>query len=335
MSSQPEVGVVIPSHNRRALLARTLRGVLAQRDVALQVVVVDDGSADDTSDYVTGLGDARVTLVRHEVPRGVSAARNSGIERCFAPWVAFSDDDDVWSPVKLRAQLDALAAHGRARWATTGSVRVYGEDLRILFGEPVPRTSEVADVLLKNNIIPGGASSVLASTELVREVGGFDTRMSNLADWDMWIRLGLRSPLAVVPRPLVGYYTHVGSMAGNVDSALQDLGVIREKHRSAIAARGVEPSLENLLWYLSALQLRAGRRVGAARVLLRLVPLGRPAVHAFRNAAVGLVWPGLQRYRDRRDERALSPEWRCEAEAWLTAFRFRRACSDVTNHRSP
>ncbi|MGY1631527.1 glycosyltransferase family 2 protein [Geodermatophilus sp. SYSU D01186] len=322
MSHRPAaVGVVVPTHNRRALLERTMRGVLAQQDVELTVVVVDDGSADDTADYVQGLGDPCVTLVRHEVPRGVSAARNSGIEACSAPWIAFSDDDDVWAPTKLRAQLDALEAHGRAKWATTGSVRVHGEDLQILFGEPVPQTTDVADVLLKNNIIPGGASSVLASTEVVREVGGFDTRMSNLADWDMWIRLGLRSPLVFVPRPLVGYYTHVGSMASNVESALRDLDLIRQKYRTEIATRGVEPSLENLLWYLSALQLRAGRRVAAARALLRLVPLGRPAVHAIRNAAAGLVWPGLQRYRDRRDERALSPAWRQEAEAWLTAFR--------------
>ena len=104
-----DVTVVIPSHNRRELLHRTLRSVLAQEDVALTVLVVDDGSADDTEASVEALHDPRVTVLRHPVPAASSAARNTGIARATTTWLAFVDDDDLWAPGKLRAQLDALA----------------------------------------------------------------------------------------------------------------------------------------------------------------------------------------------------------------------------------
>ena len=122
--SSSAVTVVIPTHNRRELLHRTLRSVLAQRDVGLSVLVVDDGSAEEVAPSVEALGDPRVTVLRHPVARGVSAARNTGIAAATTPWVAFVDDDDLWAPVKLRAQLDALAATQGARWACTGSINV-------------------------------------------------------------------------------------------------------------------------------------------------------------------------------------------------------------------
>jgi glycosyltransferase involved in cell wall biosynthesis len=100
-----DVTVVIPTHNRKELLDRTLRSVLAQEDVDLSVVVVDDGSADGTEAFVQALADPRVSVVRHPEARGVSAARNTGIARATTTWLAFVDDDDLWAPTKLRAQL--------------------------------------------------------------------------------------------------------------------------------------------------------------------------------------------------------------------------------------
>lgn len=317
----PEVCVVIPTRNRCDILARTLRTVLWQQDVDLQVVVVDEGSSDATPAMLRAVRDPRLLVLRHDQPQGVAKARNAGIARCTAPWVAFLDDDDLWAPRKLRAQLDALRQDGEAAWSCTGSVRVYGEQLRVGAAEPVPGRRDIADVLLHNNVIPGGASSVLASTELVRAVGGFDPRLSNLADWDLWTRLGLRSPLVSVPHALVGYYTHVGSMAGDVGSALRDLDVVEDKYAAERAERGVRLSVENMLWYLAGLQLRAGRPWTAARLHLRLVPYGRPAVHALRHAVLGLVWPGLQAFRDRREERNSSQAWRAEADTWLEPLR--------------
>jgi glycosyltransferase involved in cell wall biosynthesis len=98
----PDVSVVIPTRDRSRLLVLALRSALRQREVDLEVVVVDDGSGDDTPEVVAGLRDARVHLVRHPGPHGVSAARNSGIAAARGRWIAFLDDDDLAARVGVR-----------------------------------------------------------------------------------------------------------------------------------------------------------------------------------------------------------------------------------------
>src|SRR5437773_12542953 len=97
------VSVVVPTRNRPRMLATCLRARLAQVDVDCEVIVVDDGS----SPPVSARTDAHVKLIRHATPQGASAARNSGIAASRGEWVAFCDDDDLWAPDKLSAQLDA------------------------------------------------------------------------------------------------------------------------------------------------------------------------------------------------------------------------------------
>jgi len=181
-----DVTVIIPTHNRRRLLARTLHSVLAQKDVDLEVVVVDDGGLDDTASLIESLDDARVRFVRHPKSRGVSAARNSGIERATSAWLAFVDDDDLWAPDKLCSQLGALAADPSAGWSCTGSVNIDAQCQISGWATP-PRDPAVADLLLRQNWVPGGGSGVMASRDLTLEIGGFDEALSNIADWDFYI----------------------------------------------------------------------------------------------------------------------------------------------------
>ena len=125
-TGSPVVSVVVPTHDRRRLLVQTLGSILGQREVDLEVLVVDDGSRDGTAEVVAGLGDARVRLLRHDTPQGVAAARNRGIAEATGTWLAFCDDDDLWAPDKLARQLQAAHQTGRG-WVYTGEVRI---DLR-------------------------------------------------------------------------------------------------------------------------------------------------------------------------------------------------------------
>jgi len=133
-ADRPDISVVIPTRNRRRLLALALASVLDQRGVRLEVIVVDEASTDDTVEMVRSIADPRVRLVRHAVPLGKSAARNRGIAESAGDWIAFLDDDDLWAPDKLRLQLQALRAERRA-WAYTGAVNIT-DDHRILGGAP-------------------------------------------------------------------------------------------------------------------------------------------------------------------------------------------------------
>src|SRR5918994_5708347 len=167
----PEVSVVIPTRDRGRLLALTLHSVRWQREVDLEVVVVDDGSSDDTAQVVAALAAPRVRLVRHDHPQGVSAARNRGIAEAGGAWVAFLDDDDLWAPDKLACQLEAAHQTGRT-WVYTGGVSV-DERLRVLDGGPPPPPDQVVELLGRYNPVPVGASNVLVRADTLARAGRF------------------------------------------------------------------------------------------------------------------------------------------------------------------
>ena len=115
-----DASIVIPTRNRSGLLQTTIRSALRQRDVAFEVIVVDEGSTDDTTAVLAGIRDVRLQVIRHDTPRGLSVARNHGAEKARGEWLAFLDDDDLWAPEKLIQQLRAAHETGR-EWAWTAA----------------------------------------------------------------------------------------------------------------------------------------------------------------------------------------------------------------------
>jgi glycosyltransferase involved in cell wall biosynthesis len=295
--------------------------VLAQRDVDVAVIVVDDGGSDGTPEAIHDLNDNRVTVVRHDRPRGVSAARNSGIAKAVTPWLAFVDDDDLWAPDKLRSQLDALAADASAGWSCTGSVNI-DEHCNVSWWAEPPQASDVGNVLLQANEIPGGGSGVVASRNLTLAVGGFDESLSNLADWDFYIRLGLRSPLAAVSQPLLGYYVHPQGMALNVRKSDLEYRYVDQKYGPVRAVRGVTMDRKAWLHYLSGQAYRSGDRLVATRLSVELV--GR--YRHWRTVPTCAFWLAPEAVRQLRPGRRqrdlpLPPGWADEAKFWLAPYR--------------
>jgi glycosyltransferase involved in cell wall biosynthesis len=311
-STASDVSVVVPTHNRRDLLTSTLRSILCQRDADLEVVVVDDGSRDpDVAAQVTAdLADDRVVLVRNAVPTGVSAARNRGIATARGSWVAFCDDDDLWAPDKLALQL--AAAHTTSRdWVYTGAVKIDLQQ-RVIGGLPPP-TPEVALARLPHvNPVPGGCSGVLASAATLRRVGGFDSGLVNLADWDMWMRLAMTGPPAYVPRPLVAYRIHP-------HNASKDTALILAEAHSLNGRHGSRIDYGALYHYLAWVHLRSGQGRSSLRFYAMAVAhgtVGAPVADLWwklrqRFGVHGMDLPGEQ---SRRAHRA---RWRAAAEAWL------------------
>src|SRR5262245_24951865 len=153
-----DVSVVVPTRNRRYLLAKTLRSALQQQGVASEIIVVDDASTDETPAFLAGLTDEGVRVVRHDSPRGLSAARNHGASEARGEWVAFLDDDDLWAPDKLRRQIDAAREAAR-EWAYAGAVNLDGN--RIVLGHPPLPPEQAVTALFRYNPIPGGGSNVI------------------------------------------------------------------------------------------------------------------------------------------------------------------------------
>ena len=317
---RPRVSVVIPTRNRRHLLARTLASVLRQVDVDLEVVVVDDASEDGTEAYLRSLEDDRLLVIRHEEAVGPSVARNVGVEAAAAPLVAFCDHDDLWATEKLTSQVMAMRQQAGARWACAGVVLV-DERLRIVRARHPPSEPDLIKGLLASDTVPGGGSGVVAETSLIRSLGGFDAKLTLLCDWDMWIRLALHSPMASSDRPLVGYLRHNQSLTGSGMTSFEDeYEYIRAKFRQERRRFGAELSEAETQGWVADSDARAGRRGPAVRRYLRIV-WRHGSRSALKRMAAVAVWPGSIRLADRTERRRITPDWMREAEAWLRPYR--------------
>jgi glycosyltransferase involved in cell wall biosynthesis len=268
VSSRPDVTVVIPTRDRWPLLASAaLPSALGQEDVGVEVLVVDDGSRDETPARLAELADTRVRAIRHPDSLGVARARNAGIVEARGEWVAFLDDDDVWSPRKLRLQLDAAAAAGAS--FVYGGAAAVAKDRSWLYSLPPTDPAVLARTLLMRNVLWGGSSNVVARTGLVRQAGGFDERLFQLADWDLWIRLTQTAPVAACPEVVVGCIVHPESMLlTSEDDVFEELRYIEEKHRATREASGVSIDRRLFRRWVASGHVRAGRRGRAARMLL-------------------------------------------------------------------
>jgi glycosyltransferase involved in cell wall biosynthesis len=281
----PEVTIVIPTRNRWELLAATaLPSALGQEEVDHEIVVVDEGSTDGTAAGLASIGDPRLRVVRHDQARGVAQARNAGIAAAGGTWVAFLDDDDVWSPEKLRRQLDAGAqasfVYSAAAWLDAH--RRYQRTL------PPPSADGLSLRLLRWNEIWAGGSNVIARTEVLTRLGGFDERLFQLADWDMWLRLALAGSAAAVNDVLVGYVQQPQSMLlTDRRDVFAEFRYLVEKHQDASARLGARPDSAKFARWVAFGHLRADRRRLAATTYLRAVRHGDAASALRAVAALG------------------------------------------------
>jgi glycosyltransferase involved in cell wall biosynthesis len=311
MNAPPEVTVLIPTRNRSALVRTALAAALRQEDVELEVVVVDDGSSDETPSVLAEVVDPRVRVLRHDERRGVAQARNTGIAHARGEWVAFLDDDDLWAPRKLRKQLDEAVSEG-AEFVYAGAV-LLDEHRRAIETFPAPHPADVARNLLQSYAIPAGASNVVAKTEVIRRLGGFDEALFHLDDWDLWLRLALAGPAAASREVLVGYLLHPRNRVLEDESdVMGEFRHLVEKHRPASSAHGVEFDRVAFSRWLAGGHRRAGRRFRAARVYASTAIACRDGGSAVRALAV-LGGEGVMKARRRRSppdgDGAAIPEW--------------------------
>ncbi|MFB6105940.1 MAG: glycosyltransferase family 2 protein [Halobacteriaceae archaeon] len=195
----PAVSVVVPAYNRAHSVGTAMESVLEQTFTDLELLVVDDGSTDETRAVVTGCEDPRVRYVAHETNRGRSAARNTGIEAARGRYVAFLDSDDRWRPRKLQRQVTDLRSRGPA-WVASytdyetarGSRLTAVEDL-VGWLRPDPRTREggvdLARELLQMKVLMAPGSTLLAERSALARTGGFDTELDIHEDWDLVLAL--------------------------------------------------------------------------------------------------------------------------------------------------
>ena len=203
MASSPTVTVIVPTYNRAHLVSRAIRSVLAQTFQDWELEVVDDGSTDNTSTVVEAFRDDRIHYLKLEVNRGAPAARNTGLRAARGAYLAFLDDDDVWLPMKLERQVEALqttilpnvgAVHcGVLLFSDQGERQLDLDGIR----------GDIYEQVLARSL-PIGVGSSLVVRRAVLEAGIlFDEALPDFGDWDYLLRVSRQYQVEYVPEPLV------------------------------------------------------------------------------------------------------------------------------------
>jgi GT2 family glycosyltransferase len=205
MTEAPAISVIIPVFNRGYCLAATLRSVLAQTFTDFEVIVVDDGSTDDSAAVARSFG-GRVQVFT-QTNRGVSAARNTGLRAARGKWIAFLDSDDFWRPQKLERQLAALQKHGGV-WCATQPVDQNGrplfriEEVKSVPAEPgiffIPQPVELVVVATCHPYL----QSMLVEKKLTQRAGWFAEELFGPEDTEYIFRLSQLSGMYFVDEPL-------------------------------------------------------------------------------------------------------------------------------------
>jgi glycosyltransferase involved in cell wall biosynthesis len=219
------VSVIIPTYNYGRFIQEAVSGVLRQTLAPREIVVVDDGSTDDTQDALTEFGDF-VRYIRQE-NQGVCAARNTGVANSSGDYIAFADADDVWLPEKLEKQMAKFAGDSEIGLVHCG-MREFegktGETVRFrLEGEEGWLANEL--LLWESAAINVSGSAIVVSREAFERVGGFDRAIKVGEDWDFCYRVAKDFKVGFVPEVLVDYRSLGANAHGNV--AEMELGMGR------------------------------------------------------------------------------------------------------------
>jgi glycosyltransferase involved in cell wall biosynthesis len=194
-----QVSVIIPTYNRSRIIKEAVDSVLAQDYKDVEVIVVDDGSTDNTSETLASYGDEISVLFQDN--KGVSAARNRGIAEASGQFVAFLDSDDLWLPQKLSTQVeffqqtpDAFICQTEEIWVRNG-IRV----------NPGKRHKKPSGMIFEPSLelCLVSPSAVMIRRDVLDDAGGFDETLRACEDYDLWLRISCRFPVYLIETPLI------------------------------------------------------------------------------------------------------------------------------------
>ena len=244
-SENPAISIIIPAFNRVWCLETALQSVLSQTFRNFEVIVVDDGSTDGTPALLRQFPELRVH--RWENNRGVSAARNQGIQMAQGEWICFLDSDDRWVENKLQVQVDWMQAHPEYPacytdeiWIRNG-IRVNPKNKHRKF------SGDIFQHCLPLCII--SPSSILMQSSVLQVIGGFDTDLVACEDYDLWLRLASRYPVGFIPEKLI---IKTGGHADQLSQKFRGMDRFRVYAMEKILKQGIL-NPQQRAWVLEAL----------------------------------------------------------------------------------
>jgi glycosyltransferase involved in cell wall biosynthesis len=232
--NNPEVSIIIPAYNASLYLQRAIESVLKQTFENFELIIVNDGSIDNTEDIVKRFQkkDKRIRYIQHDKNRGSSEARNTGIKTAKGKYVAFLDSDDEWLENKLEKQLEVFknpqinVVTCWAYWVDEikNKTSIYA----------VPYFDDSLPYILRENYLLSNPSGVVLKKSVIKKVGLFDNSLIFVEDWDYWIRIIENGyNFYVISQPLLKYFFSKGNLTNTllILKKAQNIEKILQKHK--------------------------------------------------------------------------------------------------------
>ena len=231
MTGKPIVSVIIPTYNRAHLISGAIQSVLDQTYQDFELIVVDDGSKDNTEEVVKDFPDPRIRYIRLEENRGAAAARNIGIKAAKGEYIAFQDSDDEWLPEKLEKQIEVFKIVSKEvgvvyadAWRISSGRRTYLKLLKVR-----PENGFWFNKAF-NNPLHIGLQSTLIRKECFQKAGLLDERFPRLIDYEFLVRVSKYFLFYHIDEPLVNYYYTPGAITTDVKALIKALELLLEKY---------------------------------------------------------------------------------------------------------
>ena len=200
------ISVIIPTYNYARFIREAIDSALAQTHAPLEVIVVDDGSTDDTAQVLAEYGSS-IRAIRQQ-NQGVAAARNTGLAAARGEYVTFLDSDDVWKPLKLERQIARFDADPALGLVHCGAETFDGQGRTLTIHLGGAEGWVAADLLRLDREVIMSGSNIMVPRRVAEEIGGFDVRLPPSEDWDFHYRVATRYRVGYVAEPLVRYRLH-------------------------------------------------------------------------------------------------------------------------------
>lgn len=237
MKNNPKVSVIIPTYNRAHPVGRAIESVLNQTYQDFELIVVDDGSTDNTEEIIKEfqLKDNRIIYLKHDENKGGSAARNTGIKASKGEYIAFLDSDDEWLPEKLEIEIRILNDDRNLIICSTGYTFINEKNGVIIGSSKVQEERISQKIVLRGQCIT--TNDFIADKEKVIKVGGFDEKLSARQDWDFWIRIislgmGYQDSLNLVNK----YTLRNDQISSGIANKLNGTEALLKKHKRLFIA---------------------------------------------------------------------------------------------------
>lgn len=253
MKNSPNVSVIIPTYKRKNKLGRAVESIRKQTYDGWELYIVNDAPDNDISEILPN--DKRITYIQHKENKGAPAARNTGIQRSDAPFIALLDDDDTWKPKKLERQVERFKQlPDKYGLVYTGCDFIKGEQIVMQSRPDV--TGHIFEKLLHKNHIP--SPTPIIRRECFDKIGYFDTEFRSSQDYDMWLRIARSYKIDSITTPLATVYRgHEDRISANYGRQYQGKKRLIKKYREELEAN--PEALSRHLKHLGICSIYSGR----------------------------------------------------------------------------